>query len=213
MAFDQKRLLEHLVSNVATLAVAWLLIGQTRVEVEPAYVEVLQADLIQLRRDYNQQTAELVTATIRIAELERLVGGSSVDDIEGSAIYAFLERIERPAWCKSVQYTDTNELPSFRMEYPNRSYEQRYGKTAAAYSGKTDFEIWPPEIAEAYYQNDLRSWATKDYLEFLEPTILNDTLGWFAKWWFALPSGREFICGMEVARQNAEGQYAPRLRE
>ncbi len=208
-----QKLVEHLISNGVTLLVAFLLITQTATEVEPEYVRVLQEDLITLRSEYNQQTAKLVTATILIAELERLAGGESIDDVEGGAIYSFLDRIKRPAWCKSVVYNGEGEDPSFVMEYLNRDYEERFKFTLSYYKGKTDFEAHRPDLAQRYYQNDLQAWATKDYLEFLEPTIRDGTLGWFAKWWFPLPSGREFVCGMEVARQLPDGSYSPVLQD
>jgi hypothetical protein len=176
----------------------WFATQTATVEVEPDYVKILQDELRASRSELAQEQARNLTLTLQMADLERELGGSSVASVESKAVFAFLNRIERSAWCKRVKYDEEPSLVTFIMAFLNHAYELKYGVSAARYIGKTDFDIYPPAMADRYYQNDMQSYVTRDYFEFSEKTVAGAGMIRFAKWWVQIPSGTEYICGLEV---------------
>ena len=59
---------------------------------------------------------------------------------------AFMDNSPTIAWAKDEQGRHT---------YLNRAYEKRFGVRLEDWRGKTDFELWPPEIASTFRKNDL----------------------------------------------------------
>lgn len=57
----------------------------------------------------------------------------------------FMRSLPFPAWVKDK---------AFRMVYLNPAYTAQFGIEKLAYEGKTDFDLWPPEIAAQYRAND-----------------------------------------------------------
>jgi hypothetical protein len=167
-------------------------------EVEPEYVEILQRELRSLRSEIAQERASNLSLTLQLADLQRDLG-DSVDMVESQAVFAFLNRMKRPAWCKRVvSKQGQDRVPTFVMAFLNHAYEVKFQVSAARFTGRTDFDIYPPYLADEYYSNDMRAYVTKDYFEFEERTVAQvEPLG-FAKWWVKIPSGTEYICGLEV---------------
>lgn len=185
-----------LASNVVTLGVAWIAFGQARVEVEPAYVEILQKEIRILRSDYGKLQADNIGLTLKIKDMEYQLGGNIIE-LESDAVWSLLDRVDRPAWCKEV-VLDDEQQPTFVMRYLNKAYELRYKLTSAYYIGKTDFESQRDiNVSQAYYRNDKKAYSSRSYVEYTEPTV-NQGDRVFAKWWVQLPSGIEFVCGFEV---------------
>jgi two-component system, cell cycle sensor histidine kinase and response regulator CckA len=56
-----------------------------------------------------------------------------------------------------------------RYVYYNDACEQLFGKHPSEIVGKTDAEIWPPEIAASYRENDLKVLESVSHSEFIEP--------------------------------------------
>ena len=174
----------------------------SQASVEPDYVRVLQEENSALRKQLSDMRIKLTTLSIKIADLERLVGGTT-ENVEAGAIFAYMGAMKRrPAWCKSVE-VHPPEPPVFRMAYLNNAYEDVYDVTLAKYIGGTDFDNHPPTVAQAYYDNDLETFIEKDYKEFMEPLGVTDGYGrrgnrQFSKFWVPLPSGPQYICGMQV---------------
>lgn len=176
-----------------------LVLATTAKEVEPGYVEILQEEIGNLRSELAAEQAGNLSLSLQLADLQRELG-SGVDVVESAAVFSFVTRIKRPAWCKRVvEEVDPktgNSTVRFQMAFLNDSYEDRYKVTAARYTGQTDFDIWPVRLASEYYENDVFAWKSRDYHENTESTITGDTV--FAKWWVKIPSGIEYICGLQV---------------
>ena len=174
----------------------------SQASVEPDYVRVLQDENNSLRGQLSEMRVRLTTLSIKIADLERLVGGTT-KDVEAGAVFAYMSAMKlRPAWCKIIEIHPPDS-PTFRMAYLNAAYEDVYGVTLAKYIGGTDFDNHPPVVAQSYYDNDLETFTEKDYKEFSEPLGVTDGYGargnrQFSKFWVALPSGPQYICGMQV---------------
>ena len=47
-----------------------------------------------------------------------------------------------------------------RIAYYNKAYEERFQIQLADWRGKTDFDRWPPDVAERFWQNDQKVFAT-----------------------------------------------------
>jgi PAS domain S-box-containing protein len=88
-----------------------------------------------------------------------------------------------------------------RYVYFNRTYEQRFGVRLADWRGKTDHDMWPPEVAEVFRKNDEAVLAAGRALEVTEDTV--DPDGTQRKWWnFKFPfqddTGQRYVAGMGV---------------
>lgn len=58
-----------------------------------------------------------------------------------------------------------------RMVYCNKALADRFGATPEDWIGKTDFETWPREIAEAFRQGDLRALEANCEIHFEDRTL------------------------------------------
>lgn len=188
------------------------LIGSARVTAEPGYVETLQNENTNLRRELNEQAAKMVEYSLRIGDLERTISGG-VGDLEESAVWSYIDGLGRPGWCKRVEYGDDG-TPAFTMAFINESYELTYGLSAAAYIGRTDFENHSLEAAEHYYTNDLKTLEVKRYSEFMEPVDRANRYGGgrkqFGKFWMMLPVSRiELLCGLQTGVEPASDDVIP----
>lgn len=59
--------------------------------------------------------------------------------------FSFIENLSLPVWCK-----DSTGV----MLWINDAYQTTYGIRAAEYEGKTDYEVWPLEVANEYRKHD-----------------------------------------------------------
>ncbi len=106
--------------------------------------------------------------------------------------HAFMDNSPAIAWMKDEQG---------RHVYLSRSYERRFGVHFEDWQGKTDFELWPREIAEEFRKNDEEVLHTGRPVEVVEATPTADGGRYY--WWdFKFPfqdvSGRRFVGGIGV---------------
>lgn len=70
----------------------------------------------------------------------------------------YMNGMPDPAWTKLVHPNpDDISKPIIKMWHINRAYEEEYNVSLHRYSNKTDFDIWPYEIAVEFYANDLKT--------------------------------------------------------
>lgn len=73
-------------------------------------------------------------------------------------------------------FLDANPVSAFikdddsRMIYCNRALANRFGATPEEWIGKTDLEIWPPEIAEEFRRSDRQALETDQGINFEDRT-------------------------------------------
>lgn len=81
--------------------------------------------------------------------------------------WSFIENCPLPTWCKDVNGT---------MVWINNEYEQQWGIKSSMYEGRTDFDVWPADIAAAFRRHDQLVIAQKHTLVTVEavPDRLND---------------------------------------
>jgi len=105
---------------------------------------------------------------------------------------AFMNNSPAIAWMKDEQG---------RHVYLSEAYEKRFGVRFEDWRGKTDFELWPREVAEEFRRNDLEVLRTGRTLEVVEESPAPD--GGRCYWWsFKFPfqdaSGRKYVGGIGV---------------
>ena len=79
-----------------------------------------------------------------------------------------LDSMPFPAWVKSCSVK--GNIPEFRMHFCNRAYEDMFNKSRTIYIGKTDYDMWPREIADRFYYHDLEVLRAQGRLEVTEST-------------------------------------------
>jgi PAS domain S-box-containing protein len=115
----------------------------------------------------------------------------------------FMESSPAPAWMKDEQGC---------CIYMNRACEKVLGLRLEEYLGKSDAEIYPPEIAKKLRENDLKVLETGQAIEAVEESLTMDgrvTFGWVFKFPFTDMHGRRFVGGMGIditERKRAEDE-------
>ncbi len=105
---------------------------------------------------------------------------------------AFMDNSPAIAWAKDVHG---------RHLYHNSTYEKRFGVGSEDWKHKTDFELWPPDIAEQFRKNDQRVLEGKQPIETDEQTRNPDgSLGvWHCcKFPFQDASGNQYVGGFAL---------------
>lgn len=72
---------------------------------------------------------------------------------------SIIDSVGVPAWVKIAIVSEEGNV-SFRMLHLNREFEDIFNIRAEDYCAKTDHEIWPKDIADTFYTNDLEVFAT-----------------------------------------------------
>lgn len=86
-----------------------------------------------------------------------------------------------------------------RYVYLSRTLENHFGVRLEVWRGKRDVELWPPEVAEQFWQNDQAVLAAGHLIEFTEEIPNPD--GSRGYWWsFKFPfqdaSGQQYVAGI-----------------
>ena len=102
---------------------------------------------------------------------------------------AFMDNSPGIAWIKDEEG---------RHVYLSKSYERRFGVKLDDWRGKTDFELWPPEIAQIFRANDLVILRDGQTQQFVEETRNPDgTLSYWLNSKFLIrdTAGRKYVAG------------------
>ena len=116
----------------------------------------------------------------------------------------FMDNSPTIAWIKDEQG---------RHVYLSRTGEARFRLRSGDWAGKTDAELWPPEIADRYRKNDLAVIAAGRPVEFTEESVNPDGS---PSWWLASKfpfrvSGKLYVAGigLDITEQKrAEDELA-----
>ncbi|MBI5396701.1 MAG: PAS domain S-box protein [Verrucomicrobia bacterium] len=106
--------------------------------------------------------------------------------------YSFMDNSPTVAFMKDAEG---------RMIYINATYEKTFQTTLAAVRGKSDAELWPPEVARSLREHDLAVLAGDKVVELVEtvPTPDGQRHEWLA---FKFPlhnvGGRRYLGGMAI---------------
>lgn len=143
-----------IIGVIATLVVGVLAftadyVSSTRVQ-DVELVKVLYSRVESLEGKYRRVALENRDQAANIAKLTIQLATKYEPD---KVVKEYIENMPFPAWVKVTQgVADEQE---FVMWYLNEEYERMFSIPKERYIGKTDFDIWPKEIALGFYQNDL----------------------------------------------------------
>jgi PAS domain S-box-containing protein len=106
--------------------------------------------------------------------------------------HEFMDNSPTVAWMKDGQG---------RYVYVNKTLEERFEIDRAHWSGKTDFDIWPPAVAERFRKNDIAALESYQTIEVVEEAI--GPSGESSFWWiFKFPvlasGGRGYVGGIGI---------------
>ena len=104
----------------------------------------------------------------------------------------FMDHSPIIAWMKDEQG---------RHVYLNRAFQDRFGMSLAEARGKTDAELWPPEMAEVFRRNDQAVLAAGRPVELTEETLNPDgsRCHWLSsKFLFRAAAGQRFVAGVRM---------------
>ena len=88
-----------------------------------------------------------------------------------------------------------------RFVYLSKSYQKQLGVRFADLEGKTDFDIWPQNIAKQFRENDLVVIGSGNPIELTEEVIDlkgEHTFWWNSKFLIRDSTGRGFVCGIGI---------------
>lgn len=205
-----------LIAGAASLTGSWLIFKGDQAIAEPQTIAVLfdqinqlGAEISRLNEVNDSLRREMITLQRSIlekdAEITRLIVKLQLGDITSpdAALRAYLDSIKFPSWCKIY---DENEN-SFYMWHLNRAYELFYDISFNSYIGRTDFDLYPQNIAQEYYNNDKLTLDEKSFNLFEESAIINDAVYTlhFWKFYVPLPNQEQMICGLQVEAANDDG--------
>ena len=97
-----------------------------------------------------------------------------------------------------------------RHVYLNKTFETRFGVRLDDWRGKTDHELWPPDLAEQFRSSDLAVLASRGATHSVEQMIEREgrRSSWLTtKFSFQDPAGNRFVAGMATdvtQREQAE---------
>jgi PAS domain S-box-containing protein len=109
-----------------------------------------------------------------------------------SKFRAFMDNSPAIAWMKDAQG---------KFVYLNRAYESRFGIRLEDCSDKTDFDVFPTELAQLYRDHDRSALATNRPVQAIEETPNPDgssTTWHVTKFPFSTVSGDRFVAGIGV---------------
>ncbi len=88
-----------------------------------------------------------------------------------------------------------------RIAYYNKAYEERFQIQLADWRGKTDFDRWPRDVAEKFWQNDQKVFATGVPLTSVDQATVD---GGPVSYWMTVKfpyhdkQGKRFIGGIGI---------------
>lgn len=174
--------------------------------------EQLIAELAALRQRVDGLEAQVARTAQAEDERRRIL--EALQESE-ERFYAFMDNSPSAAWIKDDQG---------HYVLINKSYEQLLGLSQDACQGKTDFDLWPAEVAERFCKNDQAMLASNQLLDVVEQTI--DAAGQCRYWWsykfpFQDHRGQRYIGGVateitqrvqaEAALQQANDELEQRV--
>lgn len=191
-------------STAAAGAVAWVTANWRAKKLEEgktaAVIEALRERAHQTEMELGQIRAVLSAATglkfeqITLSMVQEMVHRQSVTVQE---LETFILTMPRLMWIKRREAEGR-----FRMVQVSQVYADKYlGGVAASYTGRTDAEVWPEDVAAEFAANDERAHRSGDVVEIDEKvySVMTGVRGRFVgvKWSFRLGPD-SYVCGLGV---------------
>ncbi len=130
-------------------------------------------------------------AKLNLTEQQRVAAETAVHESE-ERLKSFLNNSAVIGWIKDDQGRHT---------FLSRNYKQRFGIGTQDGDGKTDIELWPREIADQFWHNDLAVLTSGEPIEVIEEITNPDgTLSYWLNWKFPFQDtvGKRYVGGLGV---------------
>jgi PAS domain S-box-containing protein len=135
--------------------------------------------------------------------MERYARGVTIDSIDCNQADDLMDDINDLflAFINSGQFISWMKDERGRIVYLNKTHEKRFGVRIEDWLGKTDFEIWPKEIAEQFWMNDQQILDNGHVTELIEEAKNPDGTSCF--WWnikfpFQDSLGKRYVGGVGI---------------
>jgi hypothetical protein len=194
--------LGHLANTLITTA-GVVLVGFLTLKgnIQPTQMMILAERVTALEQRLDDKTAEIneLNRELLTVRAENSIMRIQLDKGYSSSprgiLFAYMDALDTPAWCKEFSE------PRFAMMHINPSYETYYGITKERYVGNSDFDVFPPKLAQAWTENDKKAYQRRGFVRFVEtvetPKGQEIDLE-FWKFYLRLPDGGELICGIQI---------------
>lgn len=124
-------------------------------------VDSLEASHKVLQEENIRQSVRITKLTIELSK-----------KYESSVILKeYLDNMPFPAWIKVVEMV--NSQPLFKMWHVNDEFESAFNISERRYRGKTDYDIWPDELSDKYYESDIEAYESQANLCVVEEVSLH----------------------------------------
>jgi PAS domain-containing protein len=123
-------------------------------------INMLRVDIVTLKKDMYDQSQTVKIMQNQVFEKDKLL----------SLLEATSWDLPFPYWLKDMQS---------KMIYVNKQYESQFNIKSADYINKTDYDVWPKEIADKYVDtdNEVISGSSEYVVDFHE-TIDHIVIKW-----------------------------------
>lgn len=133
-----------LISAVTAITGSYFMFAGNAKKADAEMVATLYQQVQLLQDKVFEQQAKIVALEIQLSQ-----------KYEQSAVLKnYLDAMPYPAWIKLAEGDSNNT--QFINWHINKAYESFFKINDAFYNGKTDYEVWPPEPAKAFYFEDLK---------------------------------------------------------
>jgi hypothetical protein len=190
-----------LITAATTITGSYFMFAGSVKQADADLVSALYDQVQQLQMQIKERDREMFGLQEQITSLRiQLSKKYEASDI----LRGYLDAMPHPAWIKIA--SKVGDDVSFVMWHINGRYEDYFDISSGRYVGRTDFDIWPHDIAKGFYGNDMLTLSKMDdfcvYEDFTDgPNEVVGKGGYVCKWVLTV-DGQIAIAGQLIPDKN-----------